>query len=62
MTNQPMDLDYSGRREDEIGGYSERGTRLGRKKERDSKPGLNLMTRWVTLPYVGWDLSLADRL
>ena len=33
MTNPPMDLDYSGRREDEIGGYSERGTRLRRKKE-----------------------------
>lgn len=30
-------------------------------KKRDSKPGLNLMTRSVTLPYVGWDLSLADR-
>ena len=35
---------------------------VGKEKERDSKPGLNLMTRWVTLPYVGWDLSLADRL
>ncbi len=33
----------------------------GEGEEAGFKAGLNLMTRSVTLPYVGWDLSLADR-
>ena len=63
MTNRPIDLDHNGKtwRMKLADMVKEARGWVGKVKKRDSKPGLNLMTRSVTLPYVGWDLSLADR-